>query len=188
MNFVAANFKLLTFLSVGSNICLFVIYWMKFSVSVHWNENLCKTSENRLIFVVTPTYERLMQMASMTNLMQTLRQVPPPVHWIVIEDNEKKSDRIKKLLKRSGLQYTHLAIVSPVRNPNAWDTKAARQRSYALEYIRLRFAAETNALIYFADDDNIYDVRLFDLIRQVIINYNTLRLNNTIHIIAELEK
>lgn len=95
--------------------------------------------------------------------------VPPPIHWIVIEDSEEKSQYITRLLKRSGLLYTHLTMISPPQKPNATgsDTKAARQRSYAIQYIRQRFSDKLDALIYFADDDNIYDVRLFELIRKV---------------------
>lgn len=167
---ISANFKLFAILSMVINVGILASYWMKYSACVQGKPSLHKPRGNRLILVVTPTYRREMQMASMTNIMQTLCLVPPPVHWIVIEDSERKSDRIKRLLKRSGLEYTHLAIISPERDPSVWDTKAARQRSYALQYIRLRFYQEKNALIYFADDDNIYDVRLFDLIRQVIRN------------------
>lgn len=160
------SLKMFTALSVASNLCLLATHLKSFDIS-NIDITLYKPPHKRLVIVVTPTYKRSMQMASMTNLMQTLREVPPPIHWVVIEDSEEKSVRIKRLLARSGLMHTHLAIVSPERNPKIWDTKGARQRSYALQHIRHRYADQPDALIYFADDDNIYDVRLFDLIRQV---------------------
>lgn len=164
---LVTNWKFFTMISIASNICLLSTYLTKF-FDFHIDDSLEKSLNNRLVLVVTATYKHSTQMASMTNLMQTLREVPPPIHWIVIEDEKQKSDRIRNLLKRSTLQNSHLAFISSEQNPTLWDMKTAKERSFALQYIRHRFANQTQALIYFADANHIYDVRLFDLIRQVI--------------------
>lgn len=42
------------------------------------------------------------------------------------------------------------------------------QRNLALEFLRTTFRGfKGNAVVYFADDDNAYDLRVFDYIRQV---------------------
>ncbi|XP_072318278.1 galactosylgalactosylxylosylprotein 3-beta-glucuronosyltransferase 3-like, partial [Eucyclogobius newberryi] len=66
-----------------------------------------RASESATIYVVTPTYARLVQKAELTRLSQTLLHVPV-LHWILVEDAPKKTRLVSELLKSSGLSYTHL--------------------------------------------------------------------------------
>jgi hypothetical protein len=61
-----------------------------------------------VIYVITPTYRRLVQLAELTQLAQTLLQVPS-VHWIVVEDSEELSSGVTDLLQRfDTIPHTHL--------------------------------------------------------------------------------
>ncbi|KAF6715918.1 Galactosylgalactosylxylosylprotein 3-beta-glucuronosyltransferase 3 [Oryzias melastigma] len=68
------------------------------------------------VFVITPTYARLVQKAELTRLSQTFLHVPQ-LHWIVVEDSPQKTPLVSDLLKKSGLIYTHLHV------PTAKDQK-----------------------------------------------------------------
>ena len=59
------------------------------------------------IYVITPTYRRLEQIADLTRLAQTLMLVPS-VHWLVVEDNDGVSPQVSELLERYPMPYTHL--------------------------------------------------------------------------------
>ncbi|CAJ0959004.1 unnamed protein product, partial [Mesorhabditis belari] len=113
-----------------------------------------------LIIVITPTYKRITRLADITRLANTLRQVPH-LHWIVVEDGETKSDLVEAVLKRSKIPYTYL--VEKFKMPR---TKGWSQRDKALGYLRKQsqdiIADGRKAVVYFGDDDNSYDLRLFD--------------------------
>lgn len=59
------------------------------------------------IYVITPTYRRLEQIADLTRLAQTLTLVPS-VHWIVVEDDDGLSPHVSELLERYPIPHTHL--------------------------------------------------------------------------------
>lgn len=60
-----------------------------------------------VIYCITPTYWRYVQKAELTRISQTLKLVPN-VHWIVIEDAEKKSDLVRHVISDSMVVATHL--------------------------------------------------------------------------------
>ena len=45
-------------------------------------------------------------------LSNTLLHVPN-LHWLLVEDADHKSDLVSRLLRRSGLVYTHLNVATP---------------------------------------------------------------------------
>ena len=69
-------------------------------------------TQQRPIYVVTPTYTRATQLADLTRLANTLRLVPG-LHWLVAEDRNLTSLAVTELLISSGLRYTQLAAVRP---------------------------------------------------------------------------
>ncbi|EJW81514.1 glycosyltransferase [Wuchereria bancrofti] len=79
--------------------------------------------------------------------------------WIVVEDATHISLPVKQLLDRSGLEYYYLAVKRRPRIPaRGWTGRDA-----GLNFVRKRFASlGNNAVVYFADDDNTYDIRLFN--------------------------
>ena len=120
------------------------------------------------IFAITPTYRRFLQKAELTRTAQTLKHVKN-LHWIVVEDSHEKTNLVKRLLNHFGIRYTHLNVRTPVgmrigRNKPRWTkSRGTEQRNLGLEWIRDNIKAnETKGVVYFADDDNTYDIRLFD--------------------------
>jgi hypothetical protein len=123
------------------------------------------------LYVVTPTYKRDTQMADLVALRNTLVLVPKLV-WILIEDSENRTERIGSLLRMSHLHYVHLSIPTPkLIDGKPFSRRNGRgifQRNAALDWFRQHRDHDTdirNGVLYFADDDNRYDVRIFDDMR-----------------------
>lgn len=116
------------------------------------------------VFVITPTYRRPTQMADMIRLGQTLRN-DKAIYWLVIEDQDHPSARIRALLERTGLPFAHLAIHQEfMADGNKPNGRGIFQRNKALEVVE---KLETGGVIFFADDDNAFDVRIFPQMRKV---------------------
>jgi len=60
-----------------------------------------------VIYVITPTYQRVEQIAELLRLGQTLLHIPS-LHWIVVEDSISLSPNVAELLHRLAIPYTHL--------------------------------------------------------------------------------
>ncbi|XP_052768062.1 galactosylgalactosylxylosylprotein 3-beta-glucuronosyltransferase 2-like [Mya arenaria] len=113
------------------------------------------------IYIVTATYSRLAQKADLTRLSYTLRLVPN-IHWIVVEDADNKTELVRNFLFNSKLQFIHLNKRTP-NVKNRWEIRGISQRNEAVRWIR-QFA-QTPGVVYFADDDNTYDIRIFEEMR-----------------------
>ena len=61
---------------------------------------------------------------------------------------------------QSHLSYTHLAITETKKDTTK---RGVLQRNAGLTWLRAN--NKTNGVVYFADDDNTYDVRLFEEVR-----------------------
>lgn len=141
-------------------------------------ENMKKSEPRSLlptIYVITPTYARLVQKAELTRLSQTFLHVPQ-LHWVLVEDAPQKSLLVSNLLKSSGLSYTHLHIQTAAQrklhegDPNWLKPRGVEQRNEGLRWLRedRREAAgdaSEQAVVYFADDDNTYSLQLFQEMR-----------------------
>uniref|UniRef100_F1L809 Galactosylgalactosylxylosylprotein 3-beta-glucuronosyltransferase n=1 Tax=Ascaris suum TaxID=6253 RepID=F1L809_ASCSU len=119
------------------------------------------------IIVITPTYRRATRLADMTRMANTLTHIEN-LHWIVIEDGNSLVPAVGRLLNRTRLPYTYIAAKTVPGYPR----RGWYQRTIALQYLRNNTDEITNgaarSVVYFADDDNSYDVRLFnDYIRNV---------------------
>ncbi|XP_068656495.1 probable beta-1,4-xylosyltransferase IRX9H [Aristolochia californica] len=114
----------------------------------------------KLLIVVTPTYNRAYQAYYLNRLGQTLKLVSPPLLWIVVETNS-QSYETAEILGKSGVVYRHL-----MSKDNSTDTKdrGVHQRNAALQHIELH---RLDGIVYFADDDNIYSLELFELMREI---------------------
>uniref|UniRef100_A0A7N0UVA3 Glycosyltransferases n=1 Tax=Kalanchoe fedtschenkoi TaxID=63787 RepID=A0A7N0UVA3_KALFE len=112
------------------------------------------------LIVVTPTYNRAFQAYYLNRLAQVIALLPPPVLWIVVEMNS-TSLETAGVLSKTGVLYRHL-----VCNKNMTDIKdrGVHQRNTALEHIERH---RLDGIVYFADDDNIYTLELFHILRQI---------------------
>lgn len=61
-----------------------------------------KNKSMPMIYFVTPTYARSVQMAELTRLGQTLSSVQA-LHWILVEDSTKCNPVVGQLLRRLGI-------------------------------------------------------------------------------------
>ena len=120
------------------------------------------------IYVITPTHTRFTQKADLTRLSQTLLHIPK-LHWIVVEDAKARTDLVAGLLDSTGLSYTHMAVktskelVREENEPRWLKARGVEQRNLGLKWIREYFDTQTmKGVVYFADDDNTYDLKLFE--------------------------
>lgn len=121
------------------------------------------------IHVVTPTYSRPVQKAELTRLANTLLHVPN-LHWLVVEDAPRRTPLTARLLRDTGLNYTHLHVETPRNYKLRGDARDPRiprgtmQRNLALRWLRETFPRNTSqpGVVYFADDDNTYSLELFE--------------------------
>ena len=86
------------------------------------------------------------------------------IHWIVVEDSSRKSAFVTSLLARMPFPCKHLFALSSFAERKT-RTRGASQRNAGLSQL-LKEPIGDGDVIYFADDDNTYDVRLFDDIRK----------------------
>ncbi|RZF47648.1 hypothetical protein LSTR_LSTR009532 [Laodelphax striatellus] len=115
-----------------------------------------------VIYFITPTYPRREQVAELIRLGQTLMHVPN-LHWILADDSATCNPMVIDLLPRFGLPYTHLASPMPeiYRHVSIVPRGVANRRA-ALAWIRANIKS---GVIYFGDDDNTFDLKLFKEIR-----------------------
>ena len=127
---------------------------------------------SKTIFVITPTYARSTQKIDLTSMCSTLMHIPNLV-WIVIEDASKATDLVSKLLHRCKVKSIHLVVPTssaykPAKGKPKWSKpRGVQQRNAGLSWLRQHYnASSCNGVFYFGDDDNKYDLRLFDEVRQ----------------------
>ena len=132
-----------------------------------------------IIYLITPTYSRPEQKAELTRMGNTLLLVNS-IHWILIEDSDSPSELlinfITRLLQlsinRTNLSIVHLVKKTPpeyktkLTDPNWLKPRGVLQRNEGLKWLRdNRHSIDHKGVVYFADDDNTYDIRLFDEMR-----------------------
>uniref|UniRef100_A0A1A8ML15 Galactosylgalactosylxylosylprotein 3-beta-glucuronosyltransferase n=1 Tax=Nothobranchius pienaari TaxID=704102 RepID=A0A1A8ML15_9TELE len=122
------------------------------------------------IFVITPTYARLVQKAELTRLSHTFLHVPQ-LHWIVVEDSPQKTPLVTDLLMKSGLTYTHLHVPTAKErklqegDPSWLKPRGVEQRNEGLRWLREDRRDGQQGVVYFADDDNTYSLQIFEEMR-----------------------
>ncbi|XWS72550.1 hypothetical protein CRYUN_Cryun02cG0049500 [Craigia yunnanensis] len=126
----------------------------------HWR-HWCRNQEPcKLLIVVTPTYARPLQAYYLNRLAYTLKLVQPPLLWIVVEMTS-QSEETADILRRSSVIYRHL-----VCKKNLTDIKDrnVHQRNVALSHIETH---HLDGILYFANEDNIYSIDLFEQMRRI---------------------
>ena len=136
------------------------------------SSNYSQRKGSKTIFVITPTYARSTQKIDMTSMCSTLMHIPNLV-WIVIEDASKATDLVSKLLHRCKVKSIHLVVPTSSAyklkkgRPKWSKPRGVEQRNAGLSWLRQHYnASSCNGVFYFGDDDNKYDLRLFDEVRQ----------------------
>jgi galactosylgalactosylxylosylprotein 3-beta-glucuronosyltransferase 3 len=127
-----------------------------------------KYSHMPFIYVITPTIKKQTQIPDLIRLKNTLQSVPKVI-WILVEDSENKTKSIKLFLAKSNLNFVHLNTPS-INFKNIQNNKSSgvrhkgvEQRNLGINWLRKnQNKIDLNAVVFFADDDNTYDTRLFE--------------------------
>ena len=113
-----------------------------------------------LVFVITATFKRYSQKVELVRFSRVLRQVPNML-WIVVEDGENKTATIAEFLAHSGVPHVYLSVAGTKRH-NV-QPKGVRPKNRGLQYVRESLKVNPRpSVIYIADDDNTYTLRLFE--------------------------
>lgn len=125
-----------------------------------------------IIYIITPTNNRVeTQLADLTRVRNTLWLIPKIV-WILVEDSPQKTRKISNFLKYSNLRFVHLCEETPndmkiQSSEKAWSKpRGVWQRNKGIQWLRENAEwLDHNGVVFFADDDNTYDIRLFEEMR-----------------------
>ena len=122
------------------------------------------------IFVITATHTCTTQKVDLTSLCQTLSLVPKLI-WIVIEDSERRTKHVSDLLSRCMVESIHMnfATSDKYKSSLPWPlyrmfgtVRGVEQRNTGLRWLRENYHPHNSSgVLYFIDDDNKIDVRLF---------------------------
>ncbi|KAK7355720.1 hypothetical protein VNO80_14980 [Phaseolus coccineus] len=115
-----------------------------------------------LIIIVTPTSTKLpiQAVVFLTRLANTIKLVPQPLLWIVVE-GQTESSELSKTLRNTGIMYRHL-----VSKENFTDLEAElnHQRNLALKLI---VHHRLSGIVHFAELSNVYDLEFFQQLRYI---------------------
>ncbi|XP_037516351.1 galactosylgalactosylxylosylprotein 3-beta-glucuronosyltransferase S-like [Rhipicephalus sanguineus] len=114
------------------------------------------------VYVVTPTYRRPTQMPDLVRVAQAL-MLATGVFWVLVEDSTRPTEAVSRLLRDCSIPHVHLLGPCPQELRTRAKGRGVSARRTALAWLQAN--ATLPGVLYFADDDNTYDYRLFDEIR-----------------------
>ena len=122
------------------------------------------------IVAITPTYKRRTQKSDLVSLCQTIMNVPN-ILWIVVEDSHSRTSLVGNVLQHCKVKSVHLNAVTSKESKKA-SQRGVEQRNAGLDWAR-RYCKENcrsrcNSVVYFMDDDNKYDLRLFEQVHMCV--------------------
>ncbi|XP_072051628.1 galactosylgalactosylxylosylprotein 3-beta-glucuronosyltransferase 3-like [Amphiura filiformis] len=122
------------------------------------------------IFAITPTYARAVQKAELTRLLNTFLHITS-FHWILVEDSDNKTNLVSNFLEGSGLDYSHLNVRTSLKykvgkkGSATSKPRGVEQRNIGIDWLLGNTKADEHGVVYFADDDNTYSLKLFEEMR-----------------------
>lgn len=118
-----------------------------------------KLNSRRLVIIVTPTSTKNhLRGVLLMRLANTLKLVPPPLLWMVVEQ-QSDSSQVSEILRKSGVIYRHLVFKENITD---LEMEMDHQRNVALNHIEQH---RLSGIVHFAGLDNVYDLCFFDEIR-----------------------
>jgi hypothetical protein len=123
----------------------------------HWTvQKQYEIHNDQKLILVTCTHNHTHRMSYIKYLIKNIISKLNNYTWILVEDGASIDENLQNLLASSNVNYEYL-FYGPTRSGgNA-------QRNFALEYI---VDNNINGIIYSVDDDNLYDIELFNEIRK----------------------
>jgi putative beta-1,4-xylosyltransferase IRX9 len=112
------------------------------------------------LIVVTATSVRPHQAYYLNRLAHALKNVPPPLLWIVAEWPYQSRETVE-ILRSSGVMYRHL-----ICNRNTTNTRKITvcQKNNAIFHIKKH---HMDGIVHFADEERAYSVELFEEMRKI---------------------
>lgn len=107
------------------------------------------------LIIVTPTYNNCNRVFFINECIKVFHKIQNLI-WILCEDNHTIDIEINEILSNSNIKYIYLSY-GPTKD------KGNEQRNFCYEYI---VNNDLHGIIYNADDDNEYDIKLFDEIKK----------------------
>ncbi|KAL9889262.1 galactosylgalactosylxylosylprotein 3-beta-glucuronosyltransferase S-like [Glossina fuscipes fuscipes] len=116
-----------------------------------------------MIYFSTSTYPWADQMPKLLKLGYTLQHVPR-LHWMVTDFNPTCNEYLSALLQKFHIPFTHLSNRLPDVFYNAkFEPQGFEDKEAGIKWLRTRNI--TTGILYFGNDDNTYDLKLFQEIR-----------------------
>ncbi|WVZ09082.1 hypothetical protein V8G54_022428 [Vigna mungo] len=124
-------------------------------------KTLPKLKPRRLIIIVTPTSTKLPHQAVfLRRLANTIKLVPQPLLWIVVEAKT-NSTELPEILRKTGIMYRHVVFKE---NFTELEAELNHQRNLALKHIEHH---RLNGIVHFAGLSNVYDLQFFHQLRDI---------------------
>ncbi|GLT92417.1 hypothetical protein SLE2022_102560 [Rubroshorea leprosula] len=124
-------------------------------------EESSKITTRKLVIIVTPTSaEDRFQGVLLRKLANTIRLVPPPLLWVVVE-RQSESNEQSEILRKTGIMYRHLVFKENFTDPEA---ELNHQRNVALKHIEHH---RLSGIVHFAGLSNVYDLDFFSHLREI---------------------
>uniref|UniRef100_A0ACD5YUJ4 Uncharacterized protein n=2 Tax=Avena sativa TaxID=4498 RepID=A0ACD5YUJ4_AVESA len=119
---------------------------------------------DKLLIVITPTRARASQAYYLSRMGQTLRLVRPPVLWLVVEAG-KPTPEAALALRHTAVMHRYVGCCEKI-NASASSSIDYRphQMNAGLEVVENH---RLDGLVYFADEEGVYSLHLFDRLRQI---------------------
>lgn len=127
--------------------------------AVEETESEIEIEERKQIIVISPTNDKdPLRGVLLRRMADTLKLVPPPLLWIVVESKMESSD-VSDILRSTGVMYRHLVFME---NFTDHTTEMDHQRNLALKHIEHH---RLSGIVHFAALSNVYHLSFFDHIR-----------------------
>lgn len=116
----------------------------------------------RQLILITPTTrgDDPLRLVLLRRLAGTVRLVPPPLTWIVVEEDSGSED-VSEMLRKTGVMYRHLV---GKENFTAAEVEMEHQRNVALKHVEHHRLV---GIVHFAELSNVYDLDFFRELRQI---------------------
>ncbi|XP_009789937.1 beta-1,4-xylosyltransferase IRX9 [Nicotiana sylvestris] len=115
----------------------------------------------RLLIIVTPTSAKDQNRGMLLRrLSNTLRLIPQPILWVVVEQQNEDSN-VSEILRKTGIMYRHLVFKENFTNIHE---EVDHQRNVALNHIEHH---KLSGIVHFASLSNVYDLSFFDQLRAI---------------------
>nr|CAH8826481.1 unnamed protein product [Trichobilharzia regenti] len=155
-------------------ICVLVVLITLYTVINQHIASFSGDADKPILYILTATYQRNVQRAELTRICNTLHNLKE-ILWILVEDSVKPTRVVANILDNCGVPFVHLNIPTPrsekpkVNEPYWFRPKGIHQRNLGLQWLRQNLILGKNkGVLYIADDDNSYDLRIFEEMRGTI--------------------